>query len=79
MALVAVKTLNGFNYVRIDYVIAVQTSATGGSTLVMTTGTLINSTEPSKDIAARIEALDAAPASPAKDQLAEDRPAMQES
>ncbi len=62
MAFIAVKTLSGFNYVRADQVVAVQTSPTGGAVLVLVTGVLIQSAESPKEIALRLEAAESAAA-----------------
>ncbi len=56
MRLIEVKCLGGTNYVRAELVMAIQTSATGNSVIVMEGGTTVQSSEMSKDIAARIEA-----------------------
>jgi hypothetical protein len=54
--LVEVKSLNGTNYVRPDRVIAVQTSPTGSTVIVMDGGTTVNSSETTKAVVARLEA-----------------------
>lgn len=55
MVMVAVKALGGTNYVRAEDVIAVQTTPTGGAIVVMTGGVNVQSNEPAKDVASRIE------------------------
>ena len=54
--LVEVKSLGGVNFVRSDRVIAVQTSSTGTTVIVMEGGMVVNSSEPTKVVAARLEA-----------------------
>jgi hypothetical protein len=54
--LVEVRSLGGVNFVRSDRVIAVQTTSTGGNVIVMEGGILVNSSEPTKVVAARLEA-----------------------
>ena len=68
MPFVALKTLSGFNFVQADHVVAVQTSAAGGSVVVMANGVLVQSAESSKDIAQRLDAatLEASAAAVAK-------------
>jgi hypothetical protein len=53
--LVEVKSLGGANYVRPTRVIAVQTSANGGTVIVMEGGVVVNSSESTKVVAARLE------------------------
>jgi hypothetical protein len=53
---VEVKSLGGTNFVRPDRVVVVQTSPTGTSTIVMEGGTVVNSSEATAVIAARLEA-----------------------
>lgn len=55
-ALVEVKSMGGTNFVRPDRVVAVQTTPTGGTVIVMEGGTMVNSSETTKVIAARLEA-----------------------
>jgi len=62
MAMVAVKALGGTNYVRAEAVIAVQSTPTGGSVVVMSGGIMVQSSEVSKDVAERIEAARIEPA-----------------
>jgi hypothetical protein len=65
MIMVAVKALGGTNYVRAEDVMAVQTTPTGGAIVVMKGGVNVQSSEPAKDVASRIEeALKTAAASP---------------
>jgi hypothetical protein len=54
--LVEIKSLGGVNFVRPDRVIAVQTSSTGATVIVMEGGITVNSSEPTKVVAARLEA-----------------------
>jgi hypothetical protein len=56
--LVEVKSLGGTNFVRPDRVIAIQSSPTGASLIVMEGGTTVHSSESTRAIAARIEAAD---------------------
>jgi hypothetical protein len=53
--LLEVKSLGGTNFVRPDRVIAVQTTPTGTTVIVMEGGTIVNSSEATKVIAARLE------------------------
>ena len=55
-SLVEVKSLGGTNFVRADRVIAIQTTAQGTTVIVMEGGATINSSEPTKILAARIDA-----------------------
>jgi hypothetical protein len=57
-ALLEVKSLGGSNFIRPDRVIAIQTSPTGTSVIVMEGGASVHSSETTKAIAARIEAAD---------------------
>lgn len=54
--LIEVKSLGGTNFVRPDRVIAVQTSATGSTVIVMEGGAVVNSSETTTVIAARLSA-----------------------
>lgn len=54
--LVEIKSLGGTNFVRPERVIAIQTTPTGTTVVVMDGGTLVNSSESTKVIAARLEA-----------------------
>ncbi len=45
--------MGGFNFVRPERVIAIQTSANGSTVIVMEGGTLVNSTEQTRVLAAR--------------------------
>ncbi len=56
MRLIEVKSLAGTNYVKADQVIAVQTTPTGTCTIVMDGGTIVQSSEQTSVVAARIEA-----------------------
>jgi len=51
-----VKSLGGTNFVRPDRVMVVQTSPTGNTLIVMEGGTIVNSSESTKEVAARLEA-----------------------
>jgi hypothetical protein len=55
-ALVEIKSLGGSNFIRADRVIAVQTSPTGTTVVVMEGGTVVHSSEAPKAIAARLDA-----------------------
>ena len=55
-SLVEVKSLGGTNFVRADRVISVQTTAQGTTVIVLEGGTQVNSSEPTKVLAARIDA-----------------------
>ena len=55
-SLVEIKSLGGTNFVRADRVIAIQTTAQGTTVIVMEGGATINSSEPTKILAARIDA-----------------------
>jgi hypothetical protein len=59
-ALVEVKSLGGVNFVRPDRVIAVQTSATGSTVIVMEGGSQVNSSETTTVVAARLRAAETA-------------------
>lgn len=61
-AMVEVKSLGGVNFVRPDRVIAVQTSATGTTVIVMEGGAQVNSSEATSVVAARLAAAVAQPA-----------------
>jgi hypothetical protein len=54
--LIEVKSLGGTNLVRPDRVMVVQTSPTGNTLIVMEGGTIVNSSESTKEVAARLEA-----------------------
>ena len=54
--LIEVKSLGGTNFVRPDRVMVVQTSPTGNTLIVMEGGTIVNSSESTKEVAARLEA-----------------------
>jgi hypothetical protein len=54
--LIEVKSLGGTNFVRPDRVMVVQTSPTGNTLIVMEGGTVVNSSESTKEVAARLEA-----------------------
>jgi hypothetical protein len=49
-----VKSLGGTNFVRPDRVIAIQTSATGSTVIVMEGGAVVNSSETTIAVAARL-------------------------
>lgn len=61
-ALVEVKSLGGTNFVRPDRVMAVQTSPTGATVLIMEGGMQVNSSETTTVVAARLRAAEAATA-----------------
>ena len=54
MVMVAVRALGGTNYVRSEHVLAVQSTPTGGSVVVMNGGVMVQSSELSKDVAERL-------------------------
>jgi hypothetical protein len=53
--LVEVKSLGGTNFIRPERVIAIQTTASGATVVVLEGGTTVNSSEPPKVIAERLE------------------------
>ena len=53
---VAVKALAGFNYVRVDQVIAVHATEQTKCVVLMTGGVTVPCSEPAKDVVARLEA-----------------------
>ena len=55
-SLVEVKSLGGTNFIRPDRVIAIQTTPTGTTVIMMEGGAMVNSSEPTKIIAARLDA-----------------------
>lgn len=55
-ALIEVKSLGGMNFVRPDRVIAVQTSATGSTVIVMEGGHQVNSSETTLAVAGKLRA-----------------------
>ncbi len=55
MHLLEVKSLGGFNFVRANIVVALQTNAAGGCTIVLEGGATVMSSEKPADIALRIE------------------------
>jgi hypothetical protein len=54
MVMVAIKALGGTNYVRAEKVVAVQSTPTGGSVVVMEGGVMVQSSELSKNVAERL-------------------------
>ena len=56
MRMIEVKSLGGTNFFRAELVAAIQTSPTGTSVIVLENGVTIQSSEATKDIAAKIEA-----------------------
>jgi hypothetical protein len=52
-----VKSLGGANFVRPDRVIAIQTTASGQTVIVMEGGTIVNSSEPTRVVAERLKRL----------------------
>ncbi len=56
MKLMEVKSLGGTNFVRADRVLALQLSPTGATVIVMEGGAVVNSTESTIVIAARLAA-----------------------
>ena len=53
---VSVKALAGFNYVRVDQVIAVQSTEPAKCLVMMAGGVTVPCAEPAKDVLARLEA-----------------------
>ena len=53
-ALVEVKSLAGASFIRPDRVIAIQTSPTGATVIIMEGGAIVHSSETTKAIAARL-------------------------
>lgn len=56
MRLIEVKSLAGTNFLRPERVVALQTSPTGTCVIVLDNGATVQSSETTRDIAARIEA-----------------------
>ena len=54
--LVALKALAGFNYVRVDQVIAISATEPSKCVVVMTGGINVPCSEPAKDVIAKLEA-----------------------
>jgi hypothetical protein len=54
--LVALKALAGFNYVRVDQVIAVSATEPSKCVVMMAGGVTIPCSEPAKDVIAKLEA-----------------------
>jgi hypothetical protein len=54
--LVAIKALAGFNYVRVDQVIAISATDPAKCTVVMTGGITVPCSESAKDVIAKLEA-----------------------
>ena len=55
MRFIEVKSLGGTNFLRAELVAAIQTSPTGTSVIVLENGVLVQSSETTKDIAAKLE------------------------
>ena len=53
---VALKALAGFNYVRVDQVVAIHTTEPTKCVVIMAGGVTVPCAEPSKDVLARLEA-----------------------
>jgi hypothetical protein len=62
LKLVPIKALAGFNYVRVDSVMAVGATDPHRSTIYMAGGVSIPANEPAKDVIAKLQAADEAPA-----------------
>ncbi len=56
MQLVALKALAGFNYVRVDQVIAISATEPSKCVVMMTGGITVPCAEPAKDVIAKLEA-----------------------
>ena len=56
MNFVAVKALAGFNYIRPDQVVGIAASDPTKCTIYLTGGVMIPSSEPAKDVIAKLEA-----------------------
>ena len=54
--LVALKALAGFNYVRVDHVLAISATDPTKCIVIMTGGVTIPCSEPAKDVIAKLEA-----------------------
>ncbi len=54
--LVALKALAGFNYVRVDQVIAISATEPGKCVVMMAGGITVPCSEPAKDVIAKLEA-----------------------
>jgi hypothetical protein len=54
--LVPLKALAGFNYVRVDQVIAVTASEATKCTIYLTGGVMVSCSEPAKDVLTRLAA-----------------------
>jgi hypothetical protein len=54
--LVALKALAGFNYVRVDEVIAISATDPTKCTVIMAGGVTVPCSEPAKDVIAKLEA-----------------------
>jgi len=54
--LVALKALAGFNYVRVDQVVAISAIEPTKCTVIMTGGITVPCSEPAKDVIAKLEA-----------------------
>lgn len=57
-ALVEIRSLGGRNFVRPDRVIAIQTSATGSTVVVLEGGVQVNSAETTTEVAAKLRSTD---------------------
>jgi hypothetical protein len=62
LKLVPIKALAGFNYVRVDSVMAIGATDPQRSTIYMAGGVAIPANEPAKDVIAKLMAADEAPA-----------------
>lgn len=56
-----VRSLGGVNFIRLDKILALQTSPTGQTVVMLEGGVAIQSSEKPSDIAGRIAALDTTP------------------
>jgi hypothetical protein len=56
MQFIQIKALAGFNYVRLDQIIAVSATEPGKCNVVMSGGVIVPCSEPVKDVLERIDA-----------------------
>lgn len=59
LKLVAVKALAGFNYIRVDAVVAIGATDPSKCTIYIAGGVAIPASEPAKDVIAKLEAAQA--------------------
>ena len=61
LKLVAIKALAGFNYVRVDSVVAIGATDPAKCTIYIAGGVAIPANEPAKDVIAKLQASEAEP------------------